>query len=67
MMTRTLLTACLACAALHAQAAGPTIVITGATLIDGTGAQPVRDSVIVISDGYCRLPNPVTDSDPLSA
>lgn len=48
---RTLLTACLACAALHAQSAGPTIVITGATLIDGTGAQPVRDSVIVVSDG----------------
>ena len=40
-----------ACGVLQLHAAGPSIAITGATLIDGTGAQPVRDSVIIVSDG----------------
>src|SRR5882672_1948567 len=46
-----LLTVLAACGALRLHAAGPSIAITGATLIDGTGAQPIRDAVIVVSDG----------------
>jgi imidazolonepropionase-like amidohydrolase/cyclophilin family peptidyl-prolyl cis-trans isomerase len=34
-----------------AHAAGGSLVITGGTLIDGTGRAPVRDAVIVIDDG----------------
>src|SRR5262252_1019812 len=40
-----------ACGLLQLHAAGPSIAITGATLIDGTGAQPIRDAVIVVADG----------------
>lgn len=32
-------------------AAAGTLAITGATLIDGTGAAPVRDAVVVVRDG----------------
>jgi len=45
------LTVLAACGALQLHAAGPSVAITGATLIDGTGAQPIRDAVIVVSDG----------------
>src|SRR4051812_738082 len=37
--------------ALQLRAAGPSVAITGATPIDGTGAQPIRDAGIVVSDG----------------
>ena len=47
----TLLAVFAACGVLQLHAAGPSVAITGATLIDGTGAPPIRDSVIVVSDG----------------
>src|SRR6476619_2026112 len=47
----TLLAVFAACGVLQLRAAGPSIAITGATLIAGTGAQPIRDAVIVVSDG----------------
>jgi imidazolonepropionase-like amidohydrolase/cyclophilin family peptidyl-prolyl cis-trans isomerase len=47
----TLLAVFAACLVLQVHAAGPSVAITGATLIDGSGAQPIRDAVIVVSDG----------------
>lgn len=45
--------AALACAAAPAMA-GNVIALTGATLIDGTGADPVADAVVIVADGTIR-------------
>jgi cytosine/adenosine deaminase-related metal-dependent hydrolase len=39
-------------------AAGEVIVISGGTLIDGTGAEPVRDSVVVIEGDRIKAAGP---------
>ena len=39
-------------------AAPPPIVLTGATLVDGTGAAPVRNAVVVIRDGRIACAGP---------
>jgi imidazolonepropionase-like amidohydrolase len=39
-------------------AAGGTLAITGATLIDGTGAPPVRDAVLVVRGGRIAAAGP---------
>jgi imidazolonepropionase-like amidohydrolase len=43
---------------LAAQQPGPTIAIRAGTLIDGTGAAPVRDAVILVQNGRITAVGP---------
>lgn len=45
-------------AARTAPAPAGTLAITGATLVDGTGAAPVRDAVVVVHDGRIMAAGP---------
>lgn len=65
---------CLAGAALRAQPGqSPVLVISGATLVDGTGRPPVADAIIVVSGGRITAAGPRTsvlvpaDSTPIDA
>ncbi len=52
MIIRTILALALLCSFGHATAVSPpTIVLRGATVIDGTGAAPLADATIVIQNG----------------
>lgn len=52
---RSIIPALLALGLLSAQAAAGTVTaLTGATLVDGTGAEPVADAVVVLANGEIR-------------
>lgn len=52
---RSIIPALLALGLLSAQAAAGTVTaLTGATLVDGTGAEPVADAVVVVANGEIR-------------
>src|SRR4029077_2464673 len=54
-------------------AAPPAMAVVGATLVDGTGAAPVRDAVVVMRDGRIACAGPRSscpvpaDADTVSA
>ena len=56
LFTRLVVSAALLTAPMAAQAA--TVAFTGATVIDGTGAAPIRDGVVVVRDGKIEAVGP---------